>query len=243
MSDARTSPSPVRHFLSAMREVALIVMGVLIALGADSAWQYRQDRLEEKEILQSIRGEMLGDTLQLQWRILMHRGIDVTVERILADWEAAGSPVTIPDSILIQLFRRPTFQPTLSALEASLASGRFNLIQNPRLREALAGWPRDVADAAEDEIQGRALFETQVLPRLFENTNAVPIQILHAVSNQAQDPDSWVWPGSETEIHVDQEIANHLARRRFFGMEGYKDLELLQARLWAIVAMIDRETQ
>ena len=223
---------------SGVREVVLIVLGVLIALGIDAAWQYRADRIEETTILRAIRTEMAADTGQLRTRIRMHHDIETTVVAILGDPERIGQRVTVPDSVMMTLFRRPTFQPTLSALEAALASGRFELIQNNELRQVLAGWPTFVADAVEDEIEARAVLEAQLLPALFRDSDLVSIQIQHGLLNQ--DPAHWVWSDSYTEIVLTLEVANHLARRRFFAMEGSGwNLEDLRERLGAVLDRID----
>ena len=76
-----------------------------------------------------------------------------------------GSEVVVPDTLIfLGAVWAPTFNASLGAIEALLASGRLSEIHDPALRLGLAGLDEMVADAVEEEIIARAITVEQLSP-------------------------------------------------------------------------------
>lgn len=83
-----------------MREVALIVSGVLIALSLEAMWQYRVDRSDEQALLEEFAIEFQENENTLDRWIVLHQSVASSVEALLGYLESTGegASVTLPDS-------------------------------------------------------------------------------------------------------------------------------------------------
>ena len=131
-----------------MAELSVIVVGVLIALGAEAGWSARSDRAREREILHDLSEEFAQNARILQSDIEANQ---LALEAGLL-WEAAmlGERETSRDS-LVQLFVASRigarFDPVTGVLQSVLMSGDLPIIRNTELRQALAGWPDRAEEA------------------------------------------------------------------------------------------------
>lgn len=134
-------------------EGVVIVLGVLIALAADAAWDYRVDREDERVALRQLDAEFLANASQLDSVSAGHRrGLDAAA--ILLD-AVRGRTTLSADStrnLVRALDMAWTFNPKLAALESVTQSGQLGLIRDDSLRVALVGWPGIVDDLKEDEL-------------------------------------------------------------------------------------------
>jgi len=46
-------------------EGSTIITGILLALSVDAAWQYRNDRIEERQILEDLRSKFYQDVVEI----------------------------------------------------------------------------------------------------------------------------------------------------------------------------------
>ena len=133
-------------------ELAIIVAGILIALAADAWWDERVERQEEHAALLELRAEFRDNDEQLDSVLRIHRdGLESS--RVLISMARDEVELT-PDSIgaLVRVIDNAwTFNPKSGALDALIASGRLDIIENDALRVALAGWSGLVSDYQEDE--------------------------------------------------------------------------------------------
>jgi hypothetical protein len=131
----------------------VIVLGVLIALAADAAWDYRVDRADERVALRQLDAEFRANASQLDSVATGHRlGLDAAA--ILLD-AVRGETALSADSmrnLVRALDVAWTFNPKLAALESVTQSGRLGLIRDDSLRVELVGWPGTVDDLKEDEL-------------------------------------------------------------------------------------------
>lgn len=131
----------------------VIVLGVLIALAADAAWDYRVDRADELVALRQLDAEFLANASQLDSVTAGHRrGLEATA--ILLD-VVRGRATLSADStreLIRALDVAWTFNPKLAALESVTQSGQLGLIRDNSLRVELVGWPGTVDDLKEDEL-------------------------------------------------------------------------------------------
>ena len=131
----------------ALSGVTVIVFGVLIALGADAAWEERTDRLREREVLSDLLEEFQENETLLEADIESN----TRSEAAGTAWAGAmlGTAPVSSDSLLVlwvATTRWARFDPVTGALRSLLDGGELRIIQDQDLRRALAGW----SDRAEE---------------------------------------------------------------------------------------------
>ena len=142
-------------FRDAVRDLVVVVVGILVALWLESWWQDLGDRREEQQILEDLREEFaanaeeLTDRLQT-WRIVRQNKIDAH--------QLMGGPINDETvSALEEILNRSGaggrffFDPRHGQLTSVINSGKLGLISNPDLRAMIADWPAAVADHDFDE--------------------------------------------------------------------------------------------
>ena len=122
------------------REVAVIVAGVSLALGADDLYQKRQDQVELQRILRSIDADLQADSLAYDL------AVDGTLDRSLAaavsvlawveDYAASPNSVELARAIRESIVFPSGLKETTTYREIT-ATGRIGLIRSPELREAI----------------------------------------------------------------------------------------------------------
>jgi hypothetical protein len=140
----------------AIRDLVVVVVGILVALWLESWWQDQQDRREERQILTGLRDEFNANAEELKarmetWRFMRQKEID--------KHELMGSPVNDDTVSVFQavIERRMLesqgffFDPRHGQLTSTINSGKLVLISNPHLRAMIADWPALVADHDYDE--------------------------------------------------------------------------------------------
>ena len=137
-------------------EGAVIVAGILIALGADALWSYRVDRVDEQVALRQLDAEFESNAVQLDSVHTGHRRGLEAAESLLS--AIRGTTPLSADSLrtlVWRLDRAWTYNPKLAALESVIQSGRLGLIRDDALRVALMGWPGVIEDYREEEEAAR----------------------------------------------------------------------------------------
>ena len=148
------------HGLRSLLAEGIIVL--LSVLGAFTLEGWRIDREVAREVRQelaSVQGELQRNRDGVLVEI-------VTLQRVVAGGEAlieaidatpTGSMLTIPDTLLfLGATWHPSYNASLGAVEALLASGRLSEIDDPDLRLGLAGLDEAIADAVEEEEFARS---------------------------------------------------------------------------------------
>ena len=143
---------PSRSWTTLTLEGVVIVLGIIIALGAEALWDSSRDRRDEQVALRHLAEDFSKNAARFDAAVAWHRGTrDATL--VLMQSPAAGQ-VLESDSLRV-LVRRITdwwtFDPSDGALESLLYSGQFALIQDDSLRLELAAWPGLLRDYKEEE--------------------------------------------------------------------------------------------
>lgn len=129
-----------RLALRLVGEFAVIVLGVLVALGVD-AWSDQRDiRSREVELLRSLATDLRG-SLEV-----LNRDNDSTLARVATlDWTLrfpVGAESPFPEDSLRSVSGAANitaaYYPTLRTYETMIATGTFDLISNAEVRLALA---------------------------------------------------------------------------------------------------------
>ena len=136
-------------------EGVTVVSSILLAFGIDAWWSGRQERIDEAELLQALRTELIANRSLLDEGIQRHADIAIAAHALAVAVEG-GEPLPQDDEELLDLARlafvriQTTNLPN-GAVTALLASGDISLITSRALRARLSEWTGLVSEAMEDE--------------------------------------------------------------------------------------------
>ena len=130
-----------KYTLYAIGEIALVVLGILIALQINQWNQNRVDRIQEQQILAQLIEEFEDNKQQLESKIYVRDGLIQSALRIIDHMDTKGAMETDTlNHLLAMTIFRPTFDPASGVTNELLASGKLYLIQNQELRILLTNW-------------------------------------------------------------------------------------------------------
>lgn len=131
-SDSPRSMSLSPRFL--IRELAIVVIGVLIALGADSWWDGRQERARAREYVEALEAEVAESRRLLERRLAAARTWKASADSLGAALADSTSPSTAD---VVRAFGWPgTPSLPMGTVEALIETGDLRLLR-PELRLAL----------------------------------------------------------------------------------------------------------
>lgn len=123
-----------RHLEHDLREVVLIVIGVLVALAANAWWQGRQDRKDEIELLAEMRKPLAEDLTDLRESAAGLHQTDSTIARLQALLRSGAPYSPHMDTLFGGAYRNGgESRPNVAVYEALRARG-LELVQNDSLR-------------------------------------------------------------------------------------------------------------
>lgn len=161
-----------------MAEFSVIVIGVLVALLAESAWEERGERAEEAEALERIREELALDSVVLYSDLEWFEQVVPIIEasRTILAGESFGSSTGDLALLTTAGFRRNDGRDART-YDDLLASGRMSLIQDPAVRRALITFYGDLDQA----IEARESLPTRYRERV---TAQLPVSYLSNLLNE-----------------------------------------------------------
>lgn len=122
-------------------EFVVIVVGVLVALFAESAWQERMERAEERDVLQRIADDLVADSLLLEMDRLWLDATSQSIARVPAI--LTGESQWAPGVQLVIMFHSALINSTPPRAETwteLVQAGRTDLISDVTLRRALTAY-------------------------------------------------------------------------------------------------------
>jgi hypothetical protein len=142
-------------------EFVTIVLGVLVALAADSAIERRRLRHATVEALQSLRTDVQSDLRQLDEYWEPRLALQEEARAHLAAFLDGTEPIS--DSLQFVRYVREvatyaTLDPNTAAIEELKSSGGLSLIDDPTLRLAILRYLNAVENIADFDVLHRALF-------------------------------------------------------------------------------------
>ncbi len=139
-----------KYLLYAAGEIALVMIGILLALQVANWSQVQQDERAKEEAVRDLRQEFITNRNRFEEYIEL-------LTKIQSMWEAYLSKVTQKSYLQKEnLESRPrtgarTFAIVDNALHSILNTGKIDKIKNPKLKSALTGWNGTYAHF--DELQ------------------------------------------------------------------------------------------
>jgi len=131
-----------------------IVVGILLALGADAWWERRADIARERALLADLEAEFIVTgreiTEAINWHGDNERGSRRLYQIALSEQPLPGV-IQLDSLIRIAMVDARSFNAGDGAYRALMSSGDLRFLRDDSLRYALAGWEGVLADAIEDE--------------------------------------------------------------------------------------------
>ncbi len=132
-------------------EAVVIVASILLAFGIDAAWDNRNERAEERILLEGLRDELSANRQLLNETLdtvrLAQQDLDTFAA--MTPEEAASMPDSVRSRIGRRLFRTYVTELSYGFLTATVNSGKLALIRDPFLRASLTGLASLDEDATE----------------------------------------------------------------------------------------------
>ena len=162
-----------KYLLYAIGEIALVVIGILIALQVNNWNEDRINRLEEEQILHHLHEEFeLNKSKLSEVSDIMGKNLSACRE-ILA--LIGSSQEQLVENNLDSLIYYSTiyvgYNPTQNVLSDLLHSGRLQLITDEAMRNLLFEWSQELMEMQEWYITADRWFQERILPYLSNNTS------------------------------------------------------------------------
>ncbi len=133
-------------------DVVAIVLSILLAFAIDAWWDERQERAEEREVLESLYVEFEANRDEAASVVAVHEAAVQSVATLMQmsqDDILALSADEVEQQM--RFFANPrTFDAVRGSVDALTSSGKLGILRNRELREALTTFVNIVDDAAED---------------------------------------------------------------------------------------------
>ena len=127
-------------------------MSILVAFAIDAAWEERQERLEERGILEALQRDFEQNRTMIGEVIAIHSVFEDRIARLdRMTSEEVQSLSQDSVGVFIGALGSPrTFDPIRGTIDALIGAGKLGILRQPRLREALTRFLNNVEDAQED---------------------------------------------------------------------------------------------
>ena len=158
-----------KYLLYAIGEIALVVIGILIALQVNNLNTNRQNIEKERLILSGIK-DVFHDNLAILSGTeydRLKRAHQATLDLLdMANPNPSNFAGHAIDSLLSLVLSIPSFYPSTGVIDELLNSGQLSLIRDIELRNHLSNWPGLLHDYTEDITIGFNYQQNVVLPVL-----------------------------------------------------------------------------
>ena len=143
-----------KYLLYAVGEIALVVIGILIALQINNWNEWRKDRLEEIELLENLVSDFEESKQRIEEVIRLQNSVQEGSLRLIDSFENQSLILLNPDviSVLLQFgaLSFQQFEPVTGTYEALIGAGKIGLISNDSLLRALGEYYADISNGFED---------------------------------------------------------------------------------------------
>lgn len=133
-------------------EAAAIVASILLAFAIDAWWDERQERAEEREVLESLHVEFEANRDEAAYVISFHGRVIRSVAMLMEmrEDEILTLPVKEVEELLGSLGSPRTFDAVRGSVDALIGSGKLGILRDRELRESLTTFVNIVDDSVED---------------------------------------------------------------------------------------------
>jgi hypothetical protein len=150
-------------------EVSVIIGSILAAFAIDAVWESRSEAIQEEALLRALADDFEAAAGELERVTAAHGIVLSSTEQILHFSEADSVPDSsraLADTLVSNLFFRPSWDPPMGTIETLLGSGRLDLLRNPHLVAELTQWRETVASLQRNELDAERHFYDRIFPYL-----------------------------------------------------------------------------
>jgi hypothetical protein len=150
-------------------EVAVIVLGILLALAADAWWdeRIRQDR--ELGLVLALEQEFEANRAELEETGRAHSNLLDHALFLLEQGRAGTVPTQGVSAAVAGLMSEYRTDLNNGVLDGYLATADPELLTNAEIRSALAAWPATIDQLWQEELRARRLVDEEIAPFLAEH--------------------------------------------------------------------------
>jgi len=163
-------------------EGSAIVISILLAFSIDTWWDNRQDREEEKRILAGIKTELENNLSLIENEIAYRNAV---VASILKIFDASAGKIELTSDEFDRLLGDVTWWANVDysrgLIDGLVQSGRLTLIENKKLRDAIASLPNRYDVIRESEQNDQKVTRDIVVPYI--NAHPALTQIANTMAD------------------------------------------------------------
>ncbi|MFC3879763.1 DUF6090 family protein [Algoriphagus namhaensis] len=156
-----------RYLAYAVGEIALVMIGILLALQVNNWNENRKDRIKEQKVLLELKTLFEENIAQLEDKILIRKNIIQKAGEVISyidnNEEVQLDTLTQKLSAIILA---PTYDPIDNGL---MDSENLQLLSNDSLRRMLSKFPSGIADLKQQEDEFVKLYFNSITPFLIQN--------------------------------------------------------------------------
>ncbi len=228
-----------RYLAYAIGEIALVVLGILIALQINTWNNLRLEHDKERQFLTEIRENLANDTLSLDRNIRFYRTKDSIIGATLSYFtEISKGDATYTFDKLNQVMNVLTsfnaFVPKRTAYENMIAAEDISILQSDSLRSSLSSYYSNLE--FENGSQARMIeitrtFTSDITPKLMSREFAL----------NYFGEDMRLKSVSDISVHQDEEVISKIFIMRIVGMNLQRELAVLKAECRSLIGLIEGE--
>jgi hypothetical protein len=211
MTETKDKESFIKKVLPILKEVVLIVVGILIALLIDAWNQERSNRAEEAVVLENLLSEMVQNQVLLKECVAENESIYSNLGTLLNRFGPdAMSDSTILQAELIALVRLPEYEPRMGVYFSITSSGKLELVQNRELQDEIASWQSRLDESAFTSSLVYDYYVDYIYSYLSVNYS---MKDLFVGTDWTESPES-KFTSAPTELLKDRVFENHVMMRQ-----------------------------
>lgn len=167
---------------------AVVVSSILIAFAVDAVWEESKERRDLNDDLANIALELEENRARVVYHLDLAQRIAKALDVLYLAIETDGPSPSVADTTVWLAHINPTFDASLGAIDALIASGRMAVVDNPELSRRLAGLRGRVEDTVEEQVQAQQAYVDLVVPELDELDHQATREISDAYWAQERIP-------------------------------------------------------
>jgi hypothetical protein len=239
------------YTLSAIGEVILVVLGVVIALQIDNWNESRKEREVEQTVLRQLREDYLSNLAQLENKMEIRNSI---ISAALFFLESTDQPEQVNRDSLIATLTVLLIDPTFDPIENDLSStGDLRLVTNQKLKRLLSTWTADIVAVREIEQDWSTIVYEQLqsvfsglgisrdLANYFTNHLDLEWQLEKGVSMDKRTIGSARQGATVKEIADSKELEGLVSFAITYNSAANLESETLRKRIIEIISLIEQE--
>jgi hypothetical protein len=231
-----------QHWSTAALDIAVVALGILMALAVDAWWDARNDRQAEQLLLARLHADFT--TVKKDLKIVANDH-ELTREAALAlldlpSNQAVPQTSETDGAIALVFIAVRTFNPGTAAVSSYMAGEGTQLIRNKALLNKLLTWPALVEDLQEEELSMQKAASERWTPYLAAKANLGPI---YSAFGEVHDdlPARLAQPMPRQALIADEMFFNHVMERYKWQQLALRDLVPVQAAVEDILSLLEHE--